>query len=585
MKRKIVAGLSALICGILLGSCNPLALPLPQGAVDAPGIQHVPYTGSFSYSVDAGAGPGDVYFVFTNPSLSHNSNPSPEVSGSIIEVDGITLPAPSPQPLFSENSNPGTIRERIDEFSRNPAIYKSTRSAFLRPQYDIATRLANTDTVGDTDTFYKDIASTAPYAGIGPVPATCRFTREDVNLGDGRTRSLSIWVETSNWDAGDTSQTLMTDSKIQAIADKFLASPASSNDIYHWDTATVGEPWDDTLAAPGSDFISWDTSCTITILLCDLNSSYPADSYVLGYFYPKDNYTTAVIQGSNQRIMFYLDATVYGMLSGSEATWSTANYWPRHMISTLAHEFQHMIQFYQKDILFNSGDYGADAWINEMCSMVMEDLVADKLGIDGPRGVAADDPTAGASGNRNGRIPEFNYYTFVPLAIASNFNSTVYYAVTYSFGAWLARNYGGAGLVRRIVRSAATDASAITDAILAETGKQETLASLLDKWSASVLVSDSASAPLGYRCNTGSWITSSAGGVSYNLGSINFFNYYQEGTNDLGPYAITETSSLPTGAPYYSTNLYFKAAEGLIGSRTWNVTLPAGILMSVVVKR
>ncbi|MCJ7623747.1 MAG: hypothetical protein MUO76_09610, partial [Anaerolineaceae bacterium] len=54
----------------------------------------------------------------------------------------------------------------------------------------------------------------------------------------------------------------------------------------------------------------------------------------------------------------------------------------------LAHEFQHMIHFYHKAIIANSGISNSDTWLNEMCSLTTEDFVAGKLGIDGPRGVA-----------------------------------------------------------------------------------------------------------------------------------------------------------------------------------------------------
>jgi hypothetical protein len=582
MMKRLSLGLCAVIFSLLFFSCNPLGLPLPQGAVDMPTIQHVPYTGSFSYTVDAGSGPKDVYFVFTNPSTSLNAAAGLEVSPGIITVDGAELPAPSPQPLFAMNSDPRTIKDRISEFSRNPVVARAGLPGLIRPLFDISGAPAENDTVGTSDIFYTDVGAPPTYAGVGPVNATCRLIRKQVDLGGGRIRSLSIWVDAANWDMDEANQTAMTPLKIQALADKFLKSPASPNDIYHWSTAAIGEPWQ--AASPLTDFIPWDTYSTITILLCNLNASYTGNSFVLGYYHPKDNYAVGPVPASNQRIMFYLDATLFGRLSGAETTWSAGNYWPEHIISTLTHEFQHMIGFYQKTVLQNNGLVGPDAWITEMCSMVMEDLVADKLGNEGPRGVAASDPSAGSPGNRNGRIPEFNYYTFVPLAIASGFTEAEYYAVTYSFGSWLARNYGGAELIRSIVQSADTDQSAVINAIAAVTGKQETLKSLMDKWSASVLISDSLTAPFGYRYNTGGWFTSSSGGLSYNLGSINFFNYYQASTNILGPYAITETSSLPYGVPYFSTNLYYLAGSAQSGSRTWNITLPAGIAMSVVAK-
>ena len=56
-----------------------------------------------------------------------------------------------------------------------------------------------------------------------------------------------------------------------------------------------------------------------------------------------------------------------------------------------------MIHFYQKRVV---QDTISEAWLNEMASEVTEDLIADKMMVSGPRGVAYNDPTAGDSGNR-----------------------------------------------------------------------------------------------------------------------------------------------------------------------------------------
>ena len=45
-----------------------------------------------------------------------------------------------------------------------------------------------------------------------------------------------------------------------------------------------------------------------------------------------------------------------------------------------------------------------------MASEVGEDLIADKLVVNGPRGVAYDDPTAGMPGNERGRLPYYNLF-------------------------------------------------------------------------------------------------------------------------------------------------------------------------------
>jgi hypothetical protein len=247
---------------------------------------------------------------------------------------------------------------------------------------------------------------------------------------------------------------------------------------------------------------------------------------IIGYFWAKDNYTTSALPGSNQRIMFYIDSYLYWKVLSSppysESGWAAANYWPKIVFSTLAHEFQHMIQFYQKQIVQGAAT-GTDTWINEMCSMLMEDLVADKLGVEGPRGVMTAD--AGSPGNTLGRIPFFNASSSAPLAVTgSNFGLTDY-ALAYTFGAWLIRNYGGPDLLTRIVQCPQVDYSAVVNAGSAYSGRTESMEGLLQKWSASVLLSDTTSAPFGYRYNTGGWTPFTKGSQSFNLGSINVFYY------------------------------------------------------------
>jgi hypothetical protein len=557
---------------------------------DVPAVQHVPYTGKFSYTVDPGPTPRDVYFVFTNPSTTANAASGLTVSTDTIGVDGTVLPAPSPQPLYAMNGAPRTAKERIEEFNRNPfkglGGIKNSPVGIGAPLFDM---------VGDPATMYD----LGPNNTTITAASTCHYGNIPITVADSSTRILNIYVADNCWPVADggtgvegtlpgQKRHLITQAMVDALGAKFLTA-GLNNDIYDWDTTILGAEWgsfptlfDGTLIPANGE---------ITILLSDIEADNSDNGGIVGYFYAGNNLLNPPQTDSNERIMFVIDAVMFanpnddGSTSVGGSGWATTDYWAEECFSTLAHEFQHMIEFYQKQVLrIANYNAGTDAWVNELCSMVMEDLVADKLGVQGPRGVAASDPTAGASGNRNGRIHEFNQYTYAPLAVASGYNSTVYYAVTYSFGSWLARNYGGAGLIKSIVQSTQTDESAITAAILAVTGKQETLKSLMDKWSASVLLSDRTNAPAGYRYNTGGWTSSSEGGLTYNLGSINLFNYYQGSSNDLGPYAYTSDSSIPSSAPYYSTNIYFLAASALSGSRTWEITLPTNIVMSVVVK-
>ena len=63
------------------------------------------------------------------------------------------------------------------------------------------------------------------------------------------------------------------------------------------------------------------------------------------------------------------------------------------------------------------GDVCADSAVYvEPGTMVTEDLIAKKLQVDGPRGVAYNDGTAGSAGNTFGRLPYYNQYNYIPVA-------------------------------------------------------------------------------------------------------------------------------------------------------------------------
>jgi hypothetical protein len=557
----------AAVCVLLLSGC-PFTAALPGGTSSPVEVQHLTTTGSFTYTVDPGGAAKDVYFVFTNPNLTVDASQAPTVSAAAITVDGVAVQAPAATPLPAFNSNPRTLGSRIVEFNRKPIAHASP----TRPSRPSAAAVSGMNPADDTEnvttgTFYTDIANYSPYAGTTSVNATCRRVVH-ATLKDGTTRSLSIWVGDLYW-ASD----LGSDpARLDALATRFL-NATNSDDIYLWETDILGEPWGTTSF---TNLIPWDSKKTITILLTELNSTYPAASYIVGYFWEKDNYTISDVAGSNQRVMFYLDSRLYGnMLESGESSWAVTNYWPKIVISTLAHEFQHMIHYYQKAIV-KGGSASADTWINEMCSMIMEDLVAGKLGVEGPRGVSPTDATAGSSGNSGGRIPYFNAYSNAPLAVTSGYD--VYdYSTSYAFGAWLARNYGGTELLRRVVQCKETDSTAVVNAVAEASGKTESMQRLLEKWAAAVLLSDTTTAPAGYRYNTGDWTTSTANGLTYSLGSINVFNYT--------PTPTLFTPDAPSSTkPYYSSNVYYLARSKLAAAKSFSITIPKGVVMSVVLR-
>jgi len=393
------------------------------------------------------------------------------------------------------------------------------------------------------------------------VTATARKVIENVQTFFGK-KSLTIWVENDAYGKNCSKAKCVNDKMINSLANKFLKS-GSDNDIYDWVTNVFGEEWG---SSNSSELIA--NPNHIDILLTDISNDNETNGGVIGYFYSKDNFTVSRYKGSNERIMFYVDSVMFA--NGSD-NWNENDFWPQQVFSTLAHEFQHMIYFYQKNVKRNVER--TEPWINEMLSESTEDLVAVKMSIDGPRNVIASRGDAGANNNYNGRYPIFNKNN--KLSPISWDNTLANYSTVSSFGTYLMRNYGGAKLLHNIVDNNLKDKEALMYAVHKHVnGKSKTFDDLIHEWGIAVLLSkrDDISSDSGELYNTGDFISSDLNGIHYDLGSINFFNYSP---------APTLSTKMGQIAPH--SNYYYKVGENLRGDVDVEILNTAGLNVSVVV--
>ena len=580
---RLVPVLALLLC--LLAGCAPFSGPIPRETPPSSVfVQHSPSQGDFTYSIDTGAATKSVYFAFTNPDTRVPAASIPSVSGTDAlaskgldwTTDSIPLPA---------KSAIAATPTRVSEFNRDP-FSRTGSTARLRKSLDLTGSpppppMPNDIPNVSTEIMYDTLPNGVPY----PFDATCRGVSGVVDIGGGKTRTLNIWVQDWCWmsqTTGPAKAHYVDQTMVNALQAAFLASGVF-NDIYDWVTAMIGSEWG---PHPYADLIQ--PNDEITILLCDIEDDNSDNGGVIGFFWAKDNFKDGSIYQPNpglpnyfpyhshERIMFYIDAVML-------ANPSPAGYWADQVVSTLAHEFQHMINFYQKIVVAGAGQ-GPDTWINEMCSQAVEDLVADKLGIMGPRGVDGNLGAAGPQNNSEGRIPLFNAFDSVSLSNWGGSGLLQSYSASYAFGAYLTRNFGGAGLIRAMVQSPRTGAEQIVDSVSAIAGRQESLGDLLQKWSLAVLLSDRTDAPAGYQYNTGDFIVSSVGSASYSLGSINFFNYQQGTTGKTGPRLYSGNGLVGNTRPLPASGLLYLAGLSLTGKHAWSIDLPEGVSLSVVVK-
>lgn len=217
-----------------------------------------------------------------------------------------------------------------------------------------------------------------------------------------------------------------------------------------------------------------DTGEMINIVLYDIGADYKQSSQcgVLGYFYSKDYLmrttgSNTVVDYSNQGKYFYIDAPYAASAvtdsSGKEQdTFSTT-------ISTLAHEFQHMINFGVKNI---EKDLSPDTSYNEMLSMLCEDMMSSQLGLDDDENVKAE------------RLPYFNtsYMLSGIREYRDDGAAALSYSTSYGFGSWLCRQYGGAALVKEIMSNDYVDNDSLVNAVNALNGKSYTFDDLFKQF-------------------------------------------------------------------------------------------------------
>lgn len=285
-----------------------------------------------------------------------------------------------------------------------------------------------------------------------------------------------IWVLDSYF-ASTASGSKISSEKAKALAEKFDALYPLVRDVFGTESDKMIDTSGLVDISSGSD-----TGTKVNIVVYDIEGDYEPgqEGGTLGYFWAKDYYTAAAAKDSG-------DATI-GLTNCGKYFYVDSyflNEAPEMLYSTLAHEFQHMINFGQKTMRSMETDQAgsqvlvSQTWSNEMMSMVCEDMVQEYLGVQDK-----DSPIA--------RLPGFcqRYYLSGLTDWLGGNSVQVSYAGAYAFGAYLARNYGGKELIKKIATNGYVDQEAVTQA-LKSIGEKETFESVFEKY-AQALVLDNA---------------------------------------------------------------------------------------------
>jgi len=525
----------------------------------------------------------DVYFIFTNPSPDDTAPVAPSVTYSQLESrsDESGSPDGESSSLFRTAAVPDSGGIIDAQLWKTPEGLNIEAGALSRGSGVSFVYVPPSEDIGTEKTFIGVSSIDADTS----IPATCR----SIDSFDGKT--LVIYVADDCWFENDngSKDSYVDQGMVDALGDEFLPVNGDKG-IRDWVTDIYGEPWGD---HPYSNMIESGAEDYMTILLYDIAGDNSTNGGIVGYFNSGNNFLKTSYSDSNERLMFAMDAVLYA--TESDGSWDKTDYWPQSVFSTLAHEFQHMVHYYQKQIV--SG-VGSSAWFNEMCSLVTEDLLADKIGVPGPRGV--DPPTDGSAAFpgdcSSTRISTYNYWSDDSLTHwGSNIEDQLKsYASAYAFGAYLARNYGGAALFREIVQSEWTDEQAVIQAISTLGYGNKSFGELLTEWAVAALGSDNIDTT-GLSYNSGDFRTSSPSdpeGAGYNLGSINLYNYAaDDGTNGgslSGPVPYGDENGtfnpLSLEATPPASNVIFLAGSNLSGDVFWDVEIPRGMTLTVLRK-
>lgn len=208
--------------------------------------------------------------------------------------------------------------------------------------------------------------------------------------------------------------------------------------------------------------ISASENTKLEVLVYDIYNDNE-EGRTMGFFNPADLFLNTSISSkiSNECEVIHIDSY---FLNNNLNT----------VLSTLLHEFQHLLNFINKHDFtkdFNKVDISLkyDDWFTEMLSQCCEEIFQERLGIN----------DNASPKNR------FNYgYKRTDLGFKSHWRDNYYshaYANAYAFGTYLMRNYGGIKLIHDIATNGYVNEAAINIA-LKNNNYKETFYSVLRKF-------------------------------------------------------------------------------------------------------
>ena len=445
---------------------------------------------------------------------------------------------------------------RYDKNKENEEIFDAIRSGRLGPP-------GPNSGGGSSGLLRNSGTATPPSYTVGSSPKTFwalgtngKFKQFSATLRAQGTHS-NVWVANKNYGSTDNK---ITSATAQALAKKFDL-------IYGYETLVFGFEYGGGITDTSDpDYGGVDGDPRIQILVYDIDEDYSSsqESGTFGYFYNGDEYPQSSISHSNVAEIFYVDANFTNLALNK-------------IYSTLAHEFQHMINFNQKTIkLSNHPTPGV--WYNEMLSMLAEDMIDPLIDI----------PVTDTGHPAMSRIPEFlQYYYFEDPTVWMDYsigNLLHSYANAYALGAFLVRNFGGAALVKEIMSGTLVDETSINAALASSAnplrGSVNSFTAALKRYGEAMLFNQpSTSRPNGVL-SFNNTVTTNISGTDYTFSGFDVWNF----TNKK-PYVYTTTKQYPL-RPRTMLLQSNSAWQGKTGALTITLEPPtaSGVYLYVMVR-
>ncbi len=371
----------------------------------------------------------------------------------------------------------------------------------------------------------------------------------------------------------------VTDSQLNALKTTF-------DSIYEKETYLFGSNVPNFPSGENHDnkIISVDSNTKVDIIVYDIFGDYLTTKAngggTFGYFSSYDFYVNPNRGaegdiGSNACECIHIDSY---FLSEVE----------RKVYSTVAHEFQHLLHFVNKQLNHESetvNEYPSfrysETWFNEMMSMVCEDIMQSQLGLEDTN--SPKNRISWFNGGYELGITKWRDKNHAPNA---GDNDVYYsYANAYIFGAYLLRNFGGINLIKNLATNDYVNEEAVTNALTntsQNTTSIHTFEQALKEFYHVILNPKGSS----YTLNKG--VTYAQNGYTFACTAINLFNYITMSSSNMTEevaekyYQASKYNNYY--GPYIFNNRYFYSLapsgisvtyKGIVEDNASTITIPS----------